>query len=643
MKADTSLDNLAAAARVASRLGVPAANLPVLLSAPALDAAPDFTGWAGPLVFQNLLGFAEKLPVETRGYLARDDRHIYMAIRCEDPAAKEIAVTPVPRDGEVWVGECVEFMLLPGYDPEQPYYHFVVNPAGSFYDAKGVDKSWDSGGKVFAAVDATGWLAVIRVPLEALGVNEGELPALWRVNLYRSRPARAGVPALSVAWSPTFFAQHHVPDRFGLVACDGGRALDAAAEAAILKRLTRKEEIELGDGIELGEPVIVAVAPANIRGWGAYQFPGMDRLPDGKIRISMQVEADSALSYGLPCLQAVSADEGKTWTVLPREQPGTGAAISAASPVVLPNGERLAMKMCRPLQVAGLRLPDSIGTSTLGCAYYRIEDLPPECRDGWRLWRYPAGGGAPTEEKAVVRLPGELRYVVEGVMPFPWWAGHRLLLAPDGAVWAFTEECRTVDGDFHAKPEITFLRSTDHGRSFDYWSAIPYNPDPVADPKAAKRTGFYEPCVNFMSDGSALCLLRTTEGLDVSPLYQCRSTDNGRTWSKPEIFDDLGVWPQMLTLKNGVTLAAYGRPGLYVRASADSAGRTWGRRATVVPPRAIHTDTCSYCALLALSDDTALIAYSNFNVPGPDGTMRKAILVRSVKAAPPPWTPPRSS
>ena len=41
--------------------------------------------------------------------------------------------------------------------------------------------------------------------------------------------------------------------------------------------------------------------------------------------------------------------------------------------------------------------------------------------------------------------------------------------------------------------------------------------------------------------------------------------------------------------------------------------------------------TCSYSALLPLSDDTALIAYSDFNIPGPDGTPRKAILVRTVK------------
>jgi hypothetical protein len=51
----------------------------------------------------------------------------------------------------------------------------------------------------------------------------------------------------------------------------------------------------------------------------------------------------------------------------------------------------------------------------------------------------------------------------------------------------------------------------------------------------------------------------------------------------------------------------------------------------VVPPGEYHRDTCSYAALLPLANDTALIAYSDFNVPGPDGTPRKAILVRTVK------------
>jgi hypothetical protein len=620
----TAFGQDAAAARIAERLKVPVATLPLLKDAPALDAAPDFKAWAGPLAFQNLTGFGQKPPVETKGYLATDGKNIYLAVRCEDPAAKEIASAPVPLDGNVWASDSAEFMLLPGHDPDQAYYHFAVNPAGSLYDAAGADKTWNSGAKVLTSIDAKGWLAVLQMPLTAIGLNDGELPALWRVNLHRYRPARGGNPELDLAWSPTRSTQNHVPDRFGLVWYNTGKPLDADT---IIKELTMKA------GIDLGEPVIVAQAAANFTDWGPYQFPGLVRLPDGRIQLSFQVEADSATSYGLPPARAISSDEGQTWTLLPREVAGKGSAAAWSAPLELPNGDRLGIKSLASLKSSDIKLP----ANPLGLhasygnihTYYRPEDLPPECRDGWWLYRQAAGAKEPVEEKAVVRLPGELRYVVEGVLPRPWTPGHRMRLAPDGSIWAFGEDVRMVGGELRGKPAITFLRSTDNGRSFDFLSEIPYTPDPAADPKAADRDGFTEPGINFMADGSVICLMRTTDGNGPGPLYLSRSTDNGRIWSKPVVFDDLGVWPQLLTLKNGVTLSAYGRPGLFVRASTDPAGRKWGKRAMVVH----NSYTCSYSALLPLSDDTALLAYSDFKVPGPDGTPRKTILVRTVKTA----------
>ena len=381
----------------------------------------------------------------------------------------------------------------------------------------------------------------------------------------------------------------------------------------------------------LGQPVTVVLAPPTIRNWGPYQFPGLERLPDGKIRISVHVEADSATAYGLPPLQAVSADEGKTWTVLPKEQPGSGTVSSWSNPLCLSNGERINKKTLRPLKAAEIKLPATpfgqFVSYGITFSSYRMEDLPPECREGWWLYRYPAGAKEPVAERAVVRLPGELRYTAEGVLPLPWGPGYRLVLAPDGAVWAVSEDCRAVDGKFRQKWAMTVLRSTDNGHSFDLWGEIPYAPDPAADPKAAARDGFTEPCVNFMPDGSILCLLRTTDGHGTGPMYWSRSADNGRSWSKPVVFDDLGVWPQMLTLKNGVTLAAYGRPSLYVRATSDPAGATWNDRVEVVEP---GQGTCSYASLLPLSDDTALIAYSEFNLPDADGKPCKGIRVRTI-------------
>lgn len=52
--------------------------------------------------------------------------------------------------------------------------------------------------------------------------------------------------------------------------------------------------------IELSDPVTIVQAPDDVRHWGPYQFPGLQRLPDGRIQISFQVCAASATAVGLP-------------------------------------------------------------------------------------------------------------------------------------------------------------------------------------------------------------------------------------------------------------------------------------------------------------------------------------------------------
>ena len=75
-----------------------------------------------------------------------------------------------------------------------------------------------------------------------------------------------------------------------------------------------------------------------------------------------------------------------------------------------------------------------------------------------------------------------------------------------------------------------------------------------------------------LPDGSISILLRTGGN---NPSYIARSTDGCKTWTKPKIFDSNGVLPQILTLKNGITLASYGRPILKVRATSDPSGIDW--------------------------------------------------------------------
>jgi hypothetical protein len=379
--------------------------------------------------------------------------------------------------------------------------------------------------------------------------------------------------------------------------------------------------------VVLGDPVVVSQGPAEIRSWGPWQFPTLERCSDDRLHLTHHLVRDSAKDYGLPVAHAVSTDDGSTWARV--------EGVGADGGLILPNGDHLRNVMLRPRPIAELRLPEhalmfvaSYGRQKMYS--YRVGDLPAELCAGWQLSRLKAGGNAWVDEAADVRLPGELRRVAEDVLVFPWF--YDLKVAPDGSLWGLIYDRREHCKTNYAWHPI-FLRSTDNGRSWVFHSEILPAHDPAADPSWAQRDGFTEPAITFLPDGSVFCLMRTTDGNGPGPSYWARSSDGGLTWSQPRIFDDLGVCPKLLTLANGVTLAAYGRPGLYVRGTASPDGSAWGERVAVVKPLALQTDTCSYPDLVALDDRTALIAYSNFNWPDAQGRPCKTILVRTITAA----------
>ena len=391
---------------------------------------------------------------------------------------------------------------------------------------------------------------------------------------------------------------------------------------------------------ELGAPVTVATAPPDVRNWGPYQFPVLNRLDDGRIHLSFHVEADHISAYGLPPASAVSNDNGRSWQNLSGEDlpADLEALMSGGHGQLLPNGDRIRAKALRSKLVSELNLPETPFATTL-CyrnpySIYRVEDLPEECRQGWILQRKRKGESEWHDEQNVVRLGGgETRAVTCQHMSFPWLF-PQMVVAPDGSILSTSYTIfRVVDGRIDdPRFRIVVLRSTDDGRSWDFQGEIPFQDDPVHD-AGNKRNGYTEPFLCFAPDGNALCLLRTTDHNGPGPLYLSRSSDLGRTWSAPQHFDDLGVYPQMLALENGKMLAAYGRPGLYVRATHDPSGEEWGARVAVVEPGQLTKDTCSYASFLATGPDSALIAYSEFNVPDEDGRPRKTIRVREVTCA----------
>ena len=161
--------------------------------------------------------------------------------------------------------------------------------------------------------------------------------------------------------------------------------------------------------------------------------------------------------------------------------------------------------------------------------------------------------------------------------------------------------------------------------------------------------GYDEPTLEFAPDGSMVMILRTTDVFygdkEWSPSYLTRSTDGGKTWSKPVRYDDVGVLPSMCRVGD-VLVSIYGRPGIYVRGTTDPSGMKWDDPVEVMtnkdrsglmnePPVRPNfhqwAGSCCNCAILPLDDSHAMIAYSDFYHLCEDGVRRKSIKTRIVK------------
>lgn len=388
--------------------------------------------------------------------------------------------------------------------------------------------------------------------------------------------------------------------------------------------------------ITLGEPVIISQAAPSVKDWGPWQFPtNLSRMADGGLHVSYHTHSDSASAYGKENPHAVSYDNGASWRHI--------NAIPSPDGTLLPNGDRLRIKVLRPVKAERLLLPKpvaEVNCLTVLCKCYHAGDIPHKyC--GYPIERLKKGGCEWIIEKHYPEIPDEVRCVVHDVlknypagdpteylpMPAIW---DSLKVAPDGKIWA-TTYLRIDLHDGNIICHAVFLISEGNGKTFKYHSRILYNPDPAGDPLAAKREGFTEPDIGFMPDGSVICIMRTQDSNGNGPSYIARSTDGGFTWSKPRIFDELGVWPQLLRLGNGVTLLSYGRPGFFLRATADPAGLEWGERIQILEQ---GHGTCSYSGLVAIDDNSAFVTYSDFTFPNVAGIPVKTILGRRVTVRP---------
>ena len=408
--------------------------------------------------------------------------------------------------------------------------------------------------------------------------------------------------------------------------------------------------------------------------WGPYQFPRPYRVGD-RIIVSVHVEEDDIYNAGKTARWFESVDGGVCWEEI-------SPSVAAECGLKLPNGDKIYFPVESGLVLAGytvtpvgMQTPDydfseRAAEKTLpvqdGMTFfhdgsiikaYDADRLPKSIsKKEWHILRTISGNGNVVREnvkvewpyltRVVIFHPGESVGTLKSIQP-----RGTPKLGPDGAVWvsAFSGEghLNPYNGQYSPYYSAEIFRSDDGGKTFRLRGHMEYEADGKKYPY--QSGGFSDSDFEFMPDGSIVWFLRSTwaayTGKEWGPMYYSRSTDSGYTWTKPKVFSEVGILPRLCTLKCGVTLLCYARPGLYVTACNDGCGLKWSKalvvmkaenrsglanRPTEHPVWHEWDGACGNPEIIPLDDNSALLFYGDFYYPDAEGVRRKTILCRKI-------------
>ena len=426
-----------------------------------------------------------------------------------------------------------------------------------------------------------------------------------------------------------------------------------------------------------GKPVVIACGPPGENRWGFYQFPDMWRAPGGEIYLAMNIGADCEIGEHQPSWFFVSRDDGKTWTRIPYAQ-----VDQSPLPVTLSDGSQVAFgETCyiyhahsygqyqhpwQWWQCKELGLEPCSGLvwdayDNYQWLVYRFDDSPKQARETQMRWRKSKND--PWQKTTCsFNAPGLL---LGGLGRANWWDDNGkpiykdvprrifrawprdvIALPDDTLLWVY---CSVHPDSLHRKYmywKVDLFASTDRGRTWTRRGVIADDTDQTTDGYSGA-----EHSLQIMPNGDLYCVMRTEMGDhkdSTQYLAASRSTDNGFTWSKPQEIAPFSVTPIMMTLANGTVALVYGRPGVYVRTSADS-GKSWSEALPVVGQgeaellkdrwwkvRYDHISTnkisCGNLGAVVTGPERFLLAYSDFHHTNEQGQQCKAVLVREFKA-----------
>ncbi len=191
----------------------PAADLPPPMmavartpTAPTVDGSVEPGEWrfaAATTGFVNIAD-ADLAEVQTTVRVAWDDERLYMAFELPMDAEALPRTSATERDTGVWADDSIEVYLLPeGASEEDDFFQFVGNSAGTIFDRRGQDRSWDADWQFANRVERGHWSAELSAAWDEFGV-EAPVGQTWRAQFARS----AGV---FTAWAYTVRGYNNPP------------------------------------------------------------------------------------------------------------------------------------------------------------------------------------------------------------------------------------------------------------------------------------------------------------------------------------------------------------------------------------------------------------------------------------------------
>src|SRR3989339_1450146 len=198
---------------------------------------------------------------------------------------------------------------------------------------------------------------------------------------------------------------------------------------------------------------------------------------------------------------------------------------------------------------------------------YYLDSLHARCH----FWQSPDNGATWIHDSGTVTFPENITELnLSGWSSILFY--RTMIQMPDGSLQG------TMYGKYvgDLKYRCLWVKSIDGGVNWNVVSTIAYDGVTGAE-------GFCEPVVSRCADSSLLCVMRIGSN---QPLYQCRSTDNGLTWSVPQKVHNFtatgisesqtySVDPDMCLMSSGVLALVFGRPNNYLLLSKDGNGNHW--------------------------------------------------------------------